>query len=467
MKYALQPLVSVWMSLYYNLQRIKKWSKERGILPNIHDVFTFLTFESYRKEDRLSARNARYIYSMIQRLRFDKTLRVLDHSLQNALATEDIQFEAGKDVISLVDFPRFCGASWAHNDLIVFVPSLNTAAVVKLSDKRFIPIHETLSSITMGLDPFIGTAFKLSEVKLNPVFNRIRCSSHTEIDVASFHQFKSFQELIETCKASLKTPTYMASAILGSIPLNLSRCIVARYENYYSLMEFFRCKARIRSVKRNKDWSYDFAFDFEGVPCKGSMLRDSLFDISAEPEKIPSNSKVELLGFVTYGRTSLQAFGTRIQVLALQATNSVNTDADNIQEDENYLPTVNEIENELIQLELRKERKIYGKRKHFKVPEIKQPMEEMFVRITDSLIVGDIAKLLSAQNVTIHELFEWDNGGKPLLLMWSRGGRRSSNAVEELRSALKFIMGTRYEVKIPSRFIDYKGAESNNGYARH
>jgi len=35
---------------------------------------------------------------------------------------------------------------------------------------------------------------------------------------------------------------------------------------------------------------------------KSIYIPDSLFDISAEPEKIPSNSKVELLGFVTYGR---------------------------------------------------------------------------------------------------------------------------------------------------------------------
>jgi hypothetical protein len=46
--------------------------------------------------------------------------------------------------------------------------------------------------------------------------------------------------------------------------------------------------------------------------------------------------------------------------------------------------------------------------------------------------------------------------------MWSRGGRRSSNVVEELRSALKFILGTRYEIKLPKEFFEDGGEKSNN-----
>jgi hypothetical protein len=322
-------------------------------------------------------------------------------------------------------------------------------------------LHEKLSSITMGLDPFIGTIFEINQARLNSVFNRIRCSSKTSFDIGSFRQINSFTELIESCVSSLRTPTYLASTILGSIPLDLSRCIIARYENYYSLMELFHCRTRMKSVTRNKDWSHDFVFDFEGVPCRGSMLRDSLFDISAEPERIPKNSRVDLLGFITYGRTSLQAFGTRIHVLALQTTQSTDVAMNTAENNAANLPTINEVENELIQLELRKERKLYLNRKRFNLPAEKSN-GDIFSKITDPLIIGDVAKLLSARNVSIQELFEWDNGGKPLLLMWSRGGRRSSNVVEELRSALKFILGTRYEIKLPKEFFEDGGEKSNN-----
>jgi hypothetical protein len=402
---------------------------------------------------------------MLKRLRFEKSLQVLEFALQKALRTEDVQFETGEPMVSLLDFPRFSGASWAHNDLLLFVPTQNIAVVIKLSDKRFIPLHERLSSITMGLDPFIGTTFTINQAQLNSVFHRIRFNSKTSIDENSFRQIKSFPDLIEACKGTFRSSTYISTALLGSIPLDLSRCVIARYENYYALMEFFQCKTRIKSVTRNKDWTYNFVFDFEGVLCKGSMLRDSLFDNSIEPERIAKNSRINLLGFITYGRTSLQAFGTRIHVLALQPTTSIYSTTyapENVQSD---LPTINYVENELIQLELRKERKFYLNKKWFNSPS-RTLNETAFSKVNDPLVIGDIARLLSSQNVSIHDLFEWDNGGKPLLLMWSRGGRRASNEVEELRSALKFILGTRYEINLPKQFFNEEGGKSNDERAR-
>jgi hypothetical protein len=389
---------------------------------------------------------------MLRRHRFEKCLKVLELPLQRALTTEDVQFDAGREVISLLDFPRFKGASWEHNDIVVYVPDQNTTAVMKLSDKRFNPLYERLSSITMGVDPFIGTTLKISQARLNLVFNRIRCGSATSIDIGSFKRFEYFQELIKSCRGSFRSPTYMAAAVMGNISLDLSRCVIARYENYYCLMEFFQSQARVKSVVREKDWSHSFVFDFEGIPCRGLMLRDSLFDVSAEPERIPANDKVDVLGFVTYGRTSLQAFGTRIHVLALHqrpSTISTTIRSDDIESD---LPTINDVEDELIGLELRKERRIYLSRKWSGAT--RSPNEVTLIKIYDPLILGDLARLLSTQNVTVQDLFNWENGGKPLLLLWSRGGRRSSNLMEELRSALKFILGMRTEIKLPRHILN-------------
>jgi hypothetical protein len=459
MKYALNPLVSLWMSLYYSLPRIRKWARENNITPTVNESFNFLARQSFRKEDYERFRRVRLDYILFKRHRFQAVLSALEFPFQRALRIADVDFQAGKKVYSLLDFPRFQGASWSHNDIIVYMPNEGVAAVMKLSDKKFGPLCERLSTITKGVDPFVGTTFTISRAKLNPVFNRIRCSSETSVDVLSFQRLDSFSDLINVCRRGYKSPSYMASVIMGNAPLDLSRCVIARYENYYCLMEFFQSQARIKSAVRERDWTYNFVFDFQGVPCKAWMFRDSLFDSLAIPEKIPKDSKVDVLGFITYGRTSLQAFGTRVHLLALNSASRESSSEKCEEIIESNLPTVNAVEDELIRLSLKKERKLYFGRKWPKVPET--PSKFRLIRINDPLFLGDLARSLSALNVSVQDLFDWDNGGQQLLLRWSRAGRRSSNTIEELRSALKFILVMRTEIKIPEHFLREKGGTSH------
>jgi len=448
MNYALHPLVSIWMGLYYNLPRIRKWAREKNITPSVSQTFQYLSTQRFREGDFQRFRKTRLDYNLFKRRRLESTLNALEAPWRRVFELEDVNFQAGKRVHSLLDFPRFQGSSWSHNDIIVYVPDNKGAAVMKLSDAKFNPLHEKLSTLLKGVDPFVGTSFEVSESKLNPVFNRIRCSSRTSVSLDSFQRIASFSDLTKSCGDAKRAPGNIASVLMGNAPLDLTKCVIARYENYYCLMEFFLSEARIKSAVREKDWSYNFVFDFEGVSGKAWMFRDSLFDSLAFPEKIPKNSKVDVLGFVTYGRTSLQAFGTRIHLVALHPI----VERPSVESSEVAtlrVPTINSVEAEMIRMGIRKERMFHMRGR----PKVIVPKEYKFVKVDDSLVLGDLARSLSASSVSVQDLFNWDNGGQPLVLQWSKGGRRSSNATEELRSALKFILGMRGSICIPQYLV--------------
>jgi hypothetical protein len=451
MSYALSPLVGIWMGLYYSLPRIRKWARENNIQPTVGEVFDYLATQTFRREDYPMFQKARLDYKLLKTRQLYHTLQALEVSWQRNYEVEDVEFKDGTRICSLLDFPRFRGASWPHNDLIVYLPSNNVVAVMKLSDKRFTPIMERLSVITKGVNPFIGTTFELGRVKLNLIFHRIKCQSKTYVNVTSFQRLATFEELIELCKPAFTSPRYVASVLMGNAPLDLTRCIIARYENYYCLMEFFLSNGRLKSVVREKDWSYNFVFDFEGVPVRAWMFRDSLFDESARPEEISRDSKVNILGLATYGRTSLQAFGTRIYLLALSSA-MLSAEPQPDKKIDKELPTVNKVEAELLHLWLRKKRIQFIKRKGQKIRQVTEKYN--FVQVKDSLVIGDLARLLSNGHYSIQDLFGWDNGGQPLSLYWAKGGRKSSNAVEEFRSALKFILVMRGVINIPKHVLN-------------
>jgi hypothetical protein len=124
MTYALSRLVSIWMSLYYNLPSLKLWHNETGKHPTVSESLDYLGDERYRSSDASLYRKVRTMFNRLHEFNCKNTISLLDATWKNALLLKSISFSEPMSAVSLIDFPRYLGASWPHNDIAVYFPTL-------------------------------------------------------------------------------------------------------------------------------------------------------------------------------------------------------------------------------------------------------------------------------------------------------------------------------------------------------
>ena len=288
------------MGLYYNLIRVKSWARKEDRTPSITDALNFLSEQKYRRADETLYWRMRNVFETLKQYKCNKTLETLEKSWSVALASQDIRFKTPVEATSLIDFPRYLGASWPHNDIAVYIPSLSKTAVMKLSDSRFGPLRNRLMTLTYGMDPFIGTAFEISNSGLNPVFNRIKCSKARPIDPKSFKNLESFRVQLDHFSGCYLDSPHLASQFSGDTKLELNRFIIARYGRNYALMQFLVADAEVIAVDKRVEQDYAFKFKVNGAKLSGWMFRNSLFDPKARPEKY-AGSKCRFAAFAVIG----------------------------------------------------------------------------------------------------------------------------------------------------------------------
>ena len=317
MTYGLSRLVSIWMSLYYNLPSLRLWHNQTGKNPTINECLHYLG-----EEQQTRGRNAalyKKVSTMFNRLTefgCKNTSSLLESSWRSALATKSIPFSEPISAVSLIDFPRYLGASWPHNDIALYFPQLKKTAVMKISDSRFRPLREKLMVVTQGLDPFIGTAFSVRYTKLHPLFNRVRCSRALPIEVGSFRRLTTFSEQLNMLHGSYIPTSELGSILEGSASLNLGNYIIARYSNAYALWQFATSDAVLKSSKRDNDYNYTLKVDVNGIEASAWIFRNALFDSEVEPNNYVGK-KVRLGGFVLIGHSAIQDYRESIHVLSI------------------------------------------------------------------------------------------------------------------------------------------------------
>ena len=144
MTYALSRLVSIWMSLYYNLPSLRLWHKETGKDPTISECLEYLGDERYRSRDVQLYRKVRTMFDRLHEFNCQNTILLMESAWKKALSSKSISFAEPIHVVSLIDFPRYLGALWPHNDIAVYFDELRKTAIMKISDSRFRPLREKL-----------------------------------------------------------------------------------------------------------------------------------------------------------------------------------------------------------------------------------------------------------------------------------------------------------------------------------
>lgn len=349
MTYPLAQLVSVWMSLYPNLPRIKKWAlEEKHERVSIGGALHYLTEDCiYAGPERTLLKNTQRIFKRFRDDGCTKTVEVLEKAWTSALSSSDFYFDPPTKAVSLTDFPRYYGAVWPHNDVAVYLPELRKTAVMRMSDSRFEPLRKKLATQTFGLNPFIGTRFTIAHSKLHPVFNRIRCSRAEPIDPSTFSALNSFTDLLQESASAYVSTDFLKAQFQGRTPLALERYIIARYGSSYALMHFVVADLFLTSAQKSRDYNYTLKLQADGMDLKGWMFRNSLFDPVANPERMVG-SKIRVAAFAVIGTTSLEEYNAHLHIIALHKA----SDLPNLlpSEDSNVLmaPLITEIESEIL-----------------------------------------------------------------------------------------------------------------------
>jgi len=359
MTYALGRLVTVWMGLYYHLPRVRRWAREEGHTPTINESLDFLAEQKYRAREKTLYWKMRNVFQAMQKHRCSEVVETLEKAWSAALTSEDIALSEPVEAVSLIDFPRYYGASWPHNDIALYLPGFAKAAVMKLSDSRFEPLRKRLMTLTQGTDPFIGTAFSISHSKLHPLFNRIRCSKARPIDPKSFKGLETFKNQLESLSAGYVNASHLASHFQGKLGLELDRYVIARYGSNYALMQFVVADAEVVSAVRHKEWNYAFRFGVNGVELSGWMFRNSLFDPVAEPQKY-QGSEARIAGFAIVGKSALEDYRAHLHVIAIHPLDGLAAPKATVRTGIQG-PSIATIEEELLGLgeEIRKRREAY------------------------------------------------------------------------------------------------------------
>ncbi len=337
------------MGLYYNLLRIRSWARREGRTPNITEALDFLDHQKHPAGMAPLYWRMRNVFETMRHYECKKTLETLEGSWSLALASGDIPFDEPVEAVSLIDFPRYLGASWPHNDIAVYLPGFTRASVMKLSDSRFEPLRNRLMALTSGTDPFIGTAFEISHSKLNPVFNRIRSSKAKPVDPRSFKNLESFKRQLDSLSGSYIDASHLASHFRGNLQLGLDRCITARYGSNYALMRFVVADADVATAVRHREWDYTFKFRVDSNELSGWMFRNSLFDPNAQPEKY-GGLKCRFAAFAVVGKSALEEYRFHLHVIAISPLDGLETPKPSAIENQTG-HSVSAIEEELLRLE--------------------------------------------------------------------------------------------------------------------
>jgi hypothetical protein len=346
--YSLSPLVTIWMSLYSNLLRVRKWISDHGVgSPSISESLEFLCRQNYPPNEKSLVLKTRKVYNSMNDGNCKNSILALEDAWKKAVQIPDVQFVNPTKAVSLIDFPRYRGAFWPHNDIAVYLSEFRRAAVMKVSDSRFQPLREKLSMKNQGMDPFIGTSFQIAHSKLHPIFNRIRCSKADPVDPSTFSQLQTFQNQIAALEGAVTGERNLRSLISGRSPFSLEDYIIARYGNSYALMKFVCSNAILKESVRQKEYDYSFTFNVDGVDVKGWMFRNSLFDPVVEPERF-RGSKVRFAAFVLVGQSSLEEYPAHLHVVSIEE--SEQTAAPDDQAGVNPAPSISSIEEELMRL---------------------------------------------------------------------------------------------------------------------
>lgn len=312
MTYLLSSIVNVWMGLYYNLPRLRVYGKEGGST-SIEASLEYLASQNRRHQEDMLYWKMREILRKLRENNCRKALRVLEDAWDSSLSTKQVPFSEPQQAISLIDFPRYSGASWPHNDIAIHFPALKKTAVMKISDARFRPLRERLMAVNHGMDPFIGAHFSVAHSKLHPAFNRVRCSRASPIDLATFKTLDGFKDQLSFLGGAYVAPQELSRILTGTSPLDLQRYIIARYGSNYALMQFVMSEAYVVSSIRHPDGNYSIRLRIDGQETNVWMFRNMLFDPVAEPKKY-GGKNVWFSGFLLIGRSGMAEYRASMHI---------------------------------------------------------------------------------------------------------------------------------------------------------
>jgi len=344
----------------------------------------------------------------------------LENAWSAALKAPDVHFRKPAYSLSLVDFPRYYGASWPHNDIAVYIPDLRKVAVMKLSDSRFEPLRRRLLSISMGTNPFIGTSFEIRHAKLNPVFNRIKCSRAKPIQPESFRTLESFEKQLNELKRAYVDPKELKNILTGSALLDLARYIIARYGNNYVLMDFVVSDAQVKTVVKHRNWDHSFRLEVDGMETSAWMFRNALFDPNIEPKEY-RGLKVRFAGFVLIGRSALYDYRTSIHLMAIHSEDGMSVPDGLEDRMVTGIAMIKDVEEEL----LTHAKEIWERRKAF----------EQELELEEELIIREAPKLQAPAFIEIQETDLSPIQGRVLTLLSS--DRRRGFKTKEIAKRIK------------------------------
>ena len=324
MTYALGRVVSIWMGLYYNLPRLRSYSRVTSQKPSINESLEYLSQQKYRSGEATLYWKMRGMFSRLQQNECRKAVSCLETAWNGALEAKPIHFTEPQPAISLIDFPRYSGASWPHNDIAVHFPNLGRTAVMKISDSRFRPLRDRLMVITKGMDPFIGSTFSIGHSKYHPFFNRVTCSRAMPVDTASFRMLNSYDDQLNHLNGAYVKPPDLRLLLEGSSYLDLQKCIIARYGSGYALMQFVSSEALVQDVTKHPDANYSIKLDIDGYETHTWMFRNVLFDPDAEPKRY-KGKHVRFGAFVLVGRSAIEDYRASMHVISIVPTDKAVT----------------------------------------------------------------------------------------------------------------------------------------------
>jgi hypothetical protein len=406
------------MGLYYNLLRLRSWADVSGIVPSIPQALEYLARQDYPDGQKLFWRMQR-VYEHMHDGGCTSAVQTLEAVWRQAVSCQYSNLSDGVQAVALIDFPRYFGASWPHNDIAVYIPTVQKAAVMKLSDSKFEPLRQRLMKLTKGTDPFIGASFKITHSGLHPIFNRIRCSRGEPLPLDSYTRFDSFRSQLAALSDAYFDSHNLTSHFSGQLPLELDRYVIARYGSNYALMRFIVSDVDVVTAVRQKSWDYSFKFDISGQEVFGWMFRNSIFDPITEPETFVGRT-VRLAAFALVGNSALDSYRAHLHVIAIHPVEDLMP----LKSNQSVVaegPTIAEIEEELLGLDV-------ALRERY---EIREPEPEL----EHELIVSEDTK--APQSILVRESDFPPMHGRILVLMssrrWRDGGFRLNDMAVMLR----------------------------------